>query len=59
MTKEIVSTTVRTARVGFATFIGGLVAQLTGDPRWLALTPVISGLGKMLRMFFNLPKLPF
>jgi len=59
MQREIVSTTVRTARVGLAALIAGIVAQLTGDPRWLALTPVISGLGKMLRSFFNLPKLPF
>jgi len=59
MKQELLKSTTRTARVAVAALIAGVVAQLTGDPRWLALTPMISGLGKMLRSFFNLPQLPF
>ena len=59
MKQEIVSTAKRTARVGFATLIAGVISQLTGEPKFMLLVPVISGIGKLLRGFFNLPKLPF
>ena len=59
MLQEILTTAKRGGRITTATIIAGVIVQLTGDPKWLALVPVIAALGKFIRCFFNLPKLPF
>lgn len=59
MADKIAPVVKRTARIGLDTIIGGLVAQLTGDIKWLALTPLLAALGKFLRCTLGLKYIPF
>ena len=59
MKKELQSTVKRAARITTATTIAGIVVHLTGDPKWLALAPLIAALGKFLRSMFNVKFIPF
>jgi hypothetical protein len=49
----------RAGRVGVASTIAGVISQSTGDIKWLALTPLISALGKFLRITLGLKFIPF
>jgi len=59
MNEKISATAKRAGRVSLATLIGGAVAHFTGDPKWLAIAPVLSALGKFLRMTLGLNFIPF
>ncbi len=49
----------RFSRVAVAVIIAGIPAYFGDNPAYMALTPVISALGKMLRSKIGLKYIPF
>lgn len=48
---------IRAFRCFIAICIAGAVVQLTNDPEWAALAPILMGLGKWLRDEYQIPYL--
>lgn len=54
MTEEIVATGKRAGRIGVDVAVAGVVAEITGNPLWLGLAPLLAAIGKFLRAVFKL-----
>ena len=59
MDNKITPVIKRGARMGLDTIVATIVAQTTGDPRWLALAPLLAAIGKFLRCTLGLKYIPF
>ena len=59
MKKEIGPSVKRTARITIDMLIAGIIVAITGDEKWIAIAPVIAGIGKFLRSMFKWSWLPF
>ena len=57
--QEFLGALKRFGRVLVSVVIVGAVAQFSDEPKFLALIPLISGIGKYLRECWGLKKLPF
>jgi len=55
MSKPLKGALVRFVRVFIAVVISGAVVQVTNNPQWVVLAPVLSALGKWLRAKYKIP----